>query len=57
MGGVNVPMINPVIVKKLGPYEVEEGCLSLSGVRKTTRYREMEVEYLDINFKKNAKSI
>ena len=52
MGGVNVPMINPVIVKKSGPYEAEEGCLSLSGVRKTTRYREIEVEYLDINFKK-----
>lgn len=52
MGGVNVPMINPVIVKKSGPYEVEEGCLSLSDVRKTTRYREIEVEYLDINFKK-----
>lgn len=52
MGGVNVPMINPVIVKKSGPYEAEEGCLSLSDVRKTTRYREIEVEYLDINFKK-----
>lgn len=52
MGGINVPMINPVIVKKSGPYEAEEGCLSLSGIRKTTRYREIEVEYLDINFKK-----
>ena len=29
------------------PYETEEGCLSLSGVRKTTRYQNIELEYLD----------
>lgn len=29
-----------------------EGCLSLSGVRKTTRYQTIEVEYLDMNWKK-----
>ena len=45
-------MINPVIVRKIKPYEAEEGCLSLSGVRKTVRYQEIEVSYLDINFKK-----
>lgn len=52
MGIVNVAMINPVIVKKSGAYETEEGCLSLVGVRKTTRYQEIEVEFLDINWKK-----
>lgn len=52
MGFMNVPMINPVIVKKSGAYETEEGCLSLSGVRKTTRYQNIEVEYFDINWKK-----
>ena len=52
MGLANIPMINPVIVKKSGPYETEEGCLSLTGVRKTTRYQEIEVEFFDINFKK-----
>ena len=52
MGFMNVPMINPVIVKKTGAYETEEGCLSLSGVRKTTRYQNIEVEYFDINWKK-----
>lgn len=52
MGGINIPMINPVIVKKSGPYETEEGCLSLSGIRKTKRYREIEVEYLGTDFKK-----
>lgn len=52
MGLANVPMINPVIVKKSGAYETEEGCLSLVGVRPTTRYREIEVEYLDMGFRK-----
>ena len=31
-------MINPKIIKLDGEYETEEGCLSLSGVRKTIRY-------------------
>mgnify|MGYP000296749863 FL=1 len=35
-------------------YETEEGCLSLDGVRKTTRYQEIEVEYYDFNWKKSA---
>ena len=44
-------MINPVIVKKSKPYQTEEGCLSLNGVRKTTRYEDIEVSFFDINFK------
>ena len=52
MGFLNVAMLNPVIVKKTGAYETEEGCLSLTGVRKTTRYQEIEVEYYDVNWKK-----
>ncbi len=52
MGFMNVPMINPVIVKKSGAYETEEGCLSLVGVRPTTRYQDIEVEYFDQNWKK-----
>ena len=52
MGFANIPMINPVIVKKSEPYETEEGCLSLLGVRKTTRYKDIEVEFLDAGFKK-----
>lgn len=50
MGFANIPMINPVIVQKSGPYETEEGCLSLTGVRKTIRYQEIEVEFLDASF-------
>ena len=52
MGFLNVAMLNPVIVKRTGAYETEEGCLSLTGVRKTTRYQEIEVEYYDVNWKK-----
>lgn len=52
MGIVNVAMFNPKIVRKYGKYETEEGCLSLDGVRPCTRYKEIEVEYQDMNFKK-----
>ena len=52
MGFMNVAMFNPKIVKRNGKYETEEGCLSLDGVRKCVRYQEIEVEYEDINFKR-----
>ena len=47
MGFLNMVMYNPVILRKDTPYEIEEGCLSLSGTRKTKRYQNIEVEYLD----------
>ena len=53
IGFMNVVMYNPVIIRKDTPYETEEGCLSLDGVRKTTRYQNIEVEYLDSNWKKH----
>ena len=53
IGFLNVVMYNPVIVKKDTPYETEEGCLSLTGVRKTTRYQNIEVEYYDSGWKKH----
>lgn len=52
VGSMNIAMINPYIVRKANPFKTEEGCLSLLGVRKTTRYENIEVEYLDINFRK-----
>ena len=51
-GPFQFAMINPVIAKKTGAFQTEEGCLSLDGVRPCTRYKEIEVDYLDINFKK-----
>ena len=51
MGSFIMPMINPVITKKSGEYQTEESCLSLEGVRPCTRYKEIEVDYLDRDFK------
>ena len=38
-------MLNPVIVKQSGPYEAEEGCLSLTGTRKTKRFQTIKVQW------------
>ena len=57
MGFIDVVMFNPVIVSKHDMYETEEGCLSLDGVRKTTRYQEIEVEYYDFNWKKQRQKL
>lgn len=51
-GPIQFVMINPVITKKKGVYQTEEGCLSLEGVRPCTRYQEIEVDYQDQNFQK-----
>ena len=55
IGLTDMIMVNPVIVSRSGPYETEEGCLSLEGVRPTTRYENIEVEYLDRDFKKQKR--
>lgn len=52
MGPFQFAMINPVITKKKEVFQTEEGCLSLDGVRPCIRYKEIEVDYLDQNFKK-----
>lgn len=53
VGFMDLVMFNPVITKKDTPYEAEEGCLSLDGVRKTIRYQNIEVEYLDSGWKRH----
>ena len=57
MGFIDVVMFNPVITSKSGPYQTEEGCLSLVGVRKTTRYQDTEVEYYDFAWKKQRQKL
>ncbi len=57
MGFVDAVMFNPVIVSKSDPYQTEEGCLSLIGVRKTTRYQDIEVEYYDFAWKKQRQKL
>ena len=57
MGFVDIVMFNPVIVSKSEPFETEEGCLSLDGVRKTVRYQNIEVEYYDFAWKKQRQKL
>lgn len=52
MGFADLVMQNPVIKAKSGKYDTEESCLSLIGRRRTERYQNIEVEYLDVSFKK-----
>ena len=53
-GFMNMLMFNPRIIKKSGRYETEEGCLSLQGVRPCVRYKDIEVEYYDSDFKRKT---
>ena len=56
VGFAQIAMLNPRITKKSGPYETEEGCLSLSGVRRARRWQVIEVEYQDLHMKKQKRS-
>ncbi len=57
IGKEYVIMINPRIVdRSKQTYETEEGCLSLTGVRPTIRYKAITVEYLDKKWKKQKKT-
>ena len=47
LGLVPMVMFNPILLSYKGPYETEEGCLSLTGVRPTTRYETITVSYRD----------
>ena len=50
--GVYMVMFNPEIIARSGPYETEEGCLSLlGGARKTKRYQMIKVRYQTADFK------
>ena len=43
--GAYLVMLNPVIIRQSEPYEAEEGCLSLTGTRKTKRFRSIKVQW------------
>ena len=55
-GPVQMVMVNPQIIAKSGEYETEEGCLSLTGVRKTKRWQKITVKYQDQLFRQNTGS-
>ena len=44
-------MLNPVITASDGAFDTQEGCLSLTGERRTLRYRRIEVDYEDRRFR------
>lgn len=44
-------MYNPEITRRSRPYQTEEGCLSLSGVRPVTRYACIRLRWQDEQFK------
>ena len=55
-GGEYMLMLNPVIVKRSGAYEAEEGCLSLQGQRKTKRHRTIKVQWQDRTMQTHVKN-
>lgn len=49
-------MFNPVIVKQSGPYQTEEGCLSLTGRRQTKRWKSIKVQWQNETFQTRLKT-
>ena len=55
--GTYTVMFNPEIIKKSGPYDAEEGCLSLlGGPRKCKRYRTIKVQWQTADFQTRIKT-
>ena len=55
-GGEYMVMLNPEIVKSSGVYEAEEGCLSLSGIRRTKRFKSVKVKYENLRLEPRFKT-
>lgn len=49
-------MFNPEIIKKSDPYQAEEGCLSLLGVRPAKRWKSIKVKYQNEQFQVRFKT-
>ena len=49
-------MFNPEIVKKSGPYDAEEGCLSLTGTRPAKRWKTIKVRWQNEKFQQRLKT-
>ena len=54
--GKYMVMFNPVIVRRSGVYEAEEGCLSLTGTRRTKRFRTIKVQWQNEKFQTRIKT-
>ena len=57
LNGFPSVMLNPVIIRSSAEtYEAEEGCLSLSGIRKAVRHRSVEVEFQDMELRSHRQT-
>ena len=54
--GTYMVMFNPVIVRQSGPYEAQESCLSLTGVRKTKQFQTVKVQWQNEKFQTRLKT-
>ena len=54
--GKYMVMFNPEIVKKSGPYDAEEGCLSLTGIRPAKRWKSIKVRWQNEKFQERLKT-
>ena len=54
--GKYMVMFNPEIIRKSGPYEVREGCLSLPGTRTAKRWKSIKVQYQTETFQTRFKT-
>ncbi len=54
--GGYMEMFNPKILRRGMPYDAEEGCLSLTGTRRTRRYQEIKVQWQTRDFKTRIKN-
>ena len=54
--GSYMVMFNPQIIKKAEPYDTEEGCLSLSGIRPTKRWKSIKVSWQNEKFQQRLKT-
>ena len=57
LGLVPMVMFNPILLSYKGSYETEEGCLSLTGVRPTTRYETITVSYRDSKWQEKTSTL
>ena len=55
-GGTYLVMFNPEIVKQSGPYQAEEGCLSLTGTRPAKRWKSIKVRWQNEKFQERWKT-
>ena len=54
--GTYLVMFNPEIIKRSEPYNAEEGCLSLTGIRPAKRWKSIKVRWQNEKFQERIKT-